>query len=95
MFLCPSVPYGWPEKEATIILKSRYGKRLNVLGVMNLNNEIEYEFYSGKLNSDRLIEFLDEFSQNLKKRTVGVMVQASIHRSNAVINKIEEWLANK
>jgi transposase len=58
---------------------------------MNRRNELKYETYSGNLNSKKLIKFLDKFSENLTQRTVVVMDQASIHTSNAVLEKLEEW----
>lgn len=91
MSLTPSLPYGWQDKAERIILPSSSSKRLNVLGVMNRRNELKYETYSGNLNSEKLIKFLDKFSESLTQRTVVVMDQASIHTSNAVLGKLEEW----
>ena len=88
--LTPDIPYGWQEKEP-IVIKSSHSKRINTLGVINRNNQLIYEVYSGQLNSKLLILFLDKLCEKLTKKTVVVMDQSSIHTSNAVIDKLEEW----
>lgn len=93
--LRPCIPYGWQEKEQEIILKSCQSKRINILGLMNRNLELDYQIYSGKIDSEIVINFLDKFSDNLAKTTVVVMDQASIHTSDALIEKLAEWKQKK
>jgi hypothetical protein len=38
--LFPSIPYAWQEKGSTITLMSCQSKRLNVLELMNLKNDV-------------------------------------------------------
>jgi transposase len=89
--LSPFIPYAWQEKGEEIILKSSQSKRINVLGLMNRKNELYYEIYSGTTNSETVINFLDKFSENLPIKTVIVLDQASIHTSDSLLNKLEEW----
>ncbi len=93
--LVPSVPYGWQEKGSRITLKSQKSQRLNVLGLFNTRNELVSEVYRGTTRSERVIQFLDQFSQTLEITTVVVLDQASIHTSDALIGKLEEWRKNK
>ena len=93
--LVPSVPYGWQEKGSRITLKSQKSQRLNVLGLLNTRNELVSEVYLGTTRSERVIQFLDQFSQTLEITTVVVLDQASIHTSDAMIGKLEEWRKNK
>ncbi len=58
---------------------------------MNRNLDIDYEITSEKVDSETIINFFDNFSDNLKQKTVVVMDQASIHTSDAIINKLDEW----
>jgi hypothetical protein len=51
--------YGWQEKNEQIILKSRTGKRINVIGLMNRSNELYYEIIVDKIESQDVIKFLD------------------------------------
>jgi hypothetical protein len=39
--LVPVVPYAWQEKGEYIEIKSKKSKRLNVVGFLNKNNELE------------------------------------------------------
>ena len=59
---------------------------------MNRNLEIYYDMYSQAIDSQIVIEFLDSFSVNLKKNTVVVLDQASIHTSEAMIEKLADWV---
>jgi len=38
-----------------------------------------------------MIEFLDEFSKNITKKTIVILDNASIHKSKIFFNKIKEW----
>jgi transposase len=93
--LVPSVPYGWQEKGSRITLKSQKSQRLNVLGLFKTRNELVFEVYRGTTRSERVIQFLDQFSQTLEITTVVVLDQASIHTSDALLGKLEEWRKNK
>ena len=89
--LTPYIPYGWQSEKETIILKSRTGKRINVIGLMNRKNELDYEIIKGSINSQDVINFLDKFSNKLVKKTTVVLAQASIHTSDCFLKKSEEW----
>ncbi len=85
------IPYAWQVKNQSITLKDLEGKRLNILGLMNIRNNLFYQTYEGTVNSKMVIDFLDEFSKTLTKKTVIVMDQAPIHTSDAILEKQDEW----
>ena len=62
---------------------------------MNKKNQLYYEQYEKSITSEMVINALDKFSENLKKRTVIILDQASIHTSNRIIEKLEEWKEKK
>ena len=93
--LIPYVPYAWQEKEQQIIMKSSKSERINILGLMNKKPDIYYKIITGKVDSQTVINFFDKFSENLSRKTVVIMDQASIHTSNAIIEKLEEWKQKK
>ena len=93
--LMPYIPYAWQEKNQQIIIKSSRSKRINVLGLMNVNLELSYEIIMGKVDSQIIIDFFERISNNLKKKTVVIMDQASIHTSDAIIEKLSEWKQKK
>lgn len=89
--LIPYIPYGWQPEKETIILQSRTGKRINVIGLMNRKNELDYEIIKGSIKSQDVINFLDKFSKKIVKKTTVVLDQASIHTSDYFLKKSEEW----
>jgi transposase len=89
--LVPYVPYGWQEKGERIKLKSCLSKRANILGAMNRQNELYYEIHIGKIDSEVVISFLDNLANHIKKTTIVLMDQASIHTSDKVLAKLPEW----
>ncbi|NEN95108.1 MAG: IS630 family transposase, partial [Moorea sp. SIO3I7] len=92
--LKPDIPYGWQEKLKRITINSSQSKRINVLGLMGCENQLDYEIHQGSIDSEIVINFLDNFSKKLSKLTVVVMDQASIHTSNKILEKLEEWQGN-
>lgn len=89
--LIPSVPYGWQNIGEYLTIQSRRSPRLNVLGIMNRSHHLESYVSSQSINSDVIIACIDAFFPTVDKPTVIVVDQSSIHTSNFVIDKIEEW----
>jgi transposase len=89
--LIPSVPYGWQSVGETIEIPSRRSERLNVLAVMNRGNHLESYLSKQSITSEVVIACIDAFFPSVKKRTVIVTDQASIHTSDAIQDKLEEW----
>ena len=89
--LIPCVPYGWQEIGEYLTIPSRRSQRMNVLGIMNRNNHLETYISSQSINSDVVIACIDAFFPTVDKPTVIVTDQASIHTSDAIVDKLEEW----
>jgi transposase len=85
------VPYAWQSKGEIITLKTQRSKRLNALGFLNRKNDLEVYLFECSINSDLVIACIDKFCQTLTKKTVLVVDNSSIHTSNALFNKQEEW----
>lgn len=89
--LIPSVPYGWQNIGEYLTIKSRRSRRLNVLGIMNRKNELNTYVSEQTINSDVVIACIDAFFPTVDKPTVIVVDQSSIHISDAILDKFEEW----
>jgi transposase len=89
--LIPNIPYGWQNIGEYLLIKSRRSPRLNVLGIMNRKNHLETYISSQSINSDVVIACIDAFFPKVDKPTVIIVDQASIHKSDAILEKIEEW----
>lgn len=88
--LIPCVPYGWQKRGEYLALPSRRSRRLNVLGILNRKNHLETYISTQSINSDVVIACIDTFFARVDT-TVIVVDCSSIHTSDAVLNKIEEW----
>ncbi len=93
--LTPYVPYGWQDKSSLEGFKTNKSKRLNVIGLLNKNNDLESYIFETKITSDIVIKFLDNYVKKINKLTVVVIDNAPIHTSKAFKNKIAEWKQKK
>jgi hypothetical protein len=50
--LTPYVPYGWKEKGENLPIKSSLSRRLNILGLMNRNQELDAYIFEGIITSE-------------------------------------------
>jgi transposase len=91
--LTPCVPYGWQDRGEYLAMKSRRSPRLNVLGIMNRKNHLEAYTSFQTINSDVIIACIDSFFPTVDKPTVIVVDGSSIHTSDAILDKKEEWSA--
>lgn len=89
--LIPSVPYGWQIIGETEAIESRRSQRLNVLGLMTRGNQLQSYVSTQSITSEVVIACIDAFFPSVSKRTVIVVDQASIHTSDAIYDKLEEW----
>ena len=89
--LTPNVPYAWQTKHNPILLPAAKGKFLNVVGLMNRKNDLFFEMDEKTFNTDKIICFLDRFAAQIVKRTVVVLDNSPIHRSNKFKAKIKQW----
>ena len=85
------VPYAWQEKGDEITVLTQKSKRINALGFLNRNNDLDVYLFEKSINSGVVIFCIDKFCETLKKKTVLVLDNSSIHRSNALLEKQEEW----
>ncbi len=85
------VPYAWQEKGDEITVETQKSKRINALGFLNRKNDLEVYLFENSINSDVVIACIDKFCETLKKKTVLVLDNSSVHKSNALLEKLEEW----
>ena len=89
--LTPCVPYGWQPIGEYQTISSSHSPRLNVLGIMNRFNHLESYISTQTINSDVVINCINTFFPQVKKRTVIVVDQASIHTSDMIQSQLDEW----
>ncbi|MBE9562499.1 MAG: IS630 family transposase [Proteobacteria bacterium] len=85
------MPYGWQFKGEEVCIKSTRGKGMNYLGLLSRNNHLVYEAFSKNVNAEMVIQFLDKFSMGLRKQTVVVLDNASIHTAKKLKKCFAAW----
>jgi len=89
--LIPCIPYGWQPIGQSMEIESRRSQRLNVLGMMTRTHQLHTYVSCQSITSEVVIACIDAFFPTVNQRTVIVMDQASIHTSDAIYDKLEEW----
>jgi transposase len=87
----PNVPYAWQSKEEPVLLDSVRSKSLSVLGLMTPCSKLFQKTCEGSVNSQTVIDFLDEFCKTMTKKTVVILDNAPIHKSNIFTENIKKW----
>ena len=87
----PNIPYAWQTKDEPIVLPSVRSKSVSVLGLMMPCSKFFQRTYEGRVNSQTMIDFLDEFCETITKKTVIILDNAPIHKSTIFTAKIKEW----
>ena len=92
--LDPCVPYAWQDigRSGTSGIPASRSKRINLLGFMDsTGSELTAFEHEGSVNSDVIIDVMEEFCESLDNPAVVVMDNASIHKSEAVMAKMGNW----
>ena len=91
--LIPYVPYGWQPLGQYLGILSCMSDRLNVLGFMRRNGDLESYVSKQTINSDVVILCIEHFflEREGENPVVIVLDQASIHTSHAIADKEVEW----
>ena len=89
--LDPSIPYAWQEPGTTLESPARKCGRIHVLGFMNRKNDLHPFIFEQSVHTEVVIACFDEFSKTLKKKTVVVMDNASVHTSEEFEEYLPQW----
>src|SRR3989449_8892858 len=89
--LDPYILYAWQEAGSVIAIPATKGSRINVLGLMNRKNELYPYLFEQSLNTSVVVACLNDFCKNIKKKTVIVMDNSSIHKSEEFEEYIARW----
>lgn len=87
----PCIPYAWQETGTVIEVPSIKGGRINVIGFMNRNNDLHPYTFEQSINSDVVIACVNDFCKTIKKKTIVVMDNSSIHKSEEFAEHIPKW----
>ena len=88
-----NIPYYWsPIGKPVEILSNRFAKRINVLGFLNTqNNHLVSKTITTKVDTKVVIDFFNDFVKQIKKTTVVILDNGSIHTSKLFKEQIPRW----
>ena len=89
--LDPTIPYAWQASGEVIELPAMKHGRMNVLGFMNRHNDLHSYMFEQSIHTGVVIECFDAFCRTLTKKTIVIMDNASIHRSEDFEDRIPYW----
>src|SRR2546429_2617187 len=89
--LDPSIPYAWQESGTIIELPAMKYGRMNGLGFMNRKNDLHTFSFDQSIHTGVVVACFDAFCKTSKQKTVVMIDNASIHRSEAFEDRIPYW----
>lgn len=89
--LTPTIPYAWQNEGETIELEAATRGRINVLGFMNTDNNLESYMFEGSINAHVIVGCFNIFIQTITMKTVVVMDNSPIHKSDEFQECIPAW----
>ena len=85
------VPYGWQFRNEDVYIPSQKVQRVNIFGMIDRNNRYHGFTTTESIDADKVVEYLDTFSLNIKKDTFIVLDNASVHRNKEIRELRELW----
>ena len=86
-----NVPYGWQFFDEEVFIPAEKGGALNIFGLLGRDNHLIYETTVEKITSQFILEQLEIFSTKLKKLTVVVLDNASVHTAGIIKQRLAAW----
>ncbi len=87
-----ALPYGWSPKGERIEIFPQRDKKVNLFGVFRADNFCVTYQSAGNINSDFLIQSIDDFCRYVDKPSVLILDNAPTHRSRKFLAQIEKWM---
>ena len=75
------MPYGWQFKDENVFIPSEKSARLNIFGMITRGNQYKGFMTQESINADKVSDFLDKMSFQVRKRTFVVLDNATVHRN--------------
>lgn len=92
--LTPVMAYGWQYPGEEIRILPQKSKRINVFGIMSLDNKLFSFQKEGSIKTDFVLASLQQWVDTLIKPTVLVLDNASIHQAKCFLEKAKQWQEN-
>ena len=87
----PYIPYGWQPIGEQISIRSAKDRVCNAYGLLSRNGSLQVWTTPQNINSDFIIECLDEIANQIERPTVIVLDNAPWHTSASVSKREQVW----
>ncbi|MDR2809337.1 MAG: transposase [Tannerellaceae bacterium] len=85
------VPYGWKFPEEDIYIPSERAKRLYIFGMIDRDNHFEGFSTCESIDAQKVVDFLEQYSFRVTKKTFVVLDHASVHRNAKIKQMRSVW----
>lgn len=89
--LTPYIPYGWQPIGEQLTIRSSKDRVCNLLGFLSRKGSLSVWSTAQNINSDFVIECINEIADKIIKPTVVVLDNALWHRSAKMKNMENQW----
>ena len=86
-----NVPYAWQFKDEQVAMPSSLGKGTNCFALLARDNRAILQTSADNINAAFVFEQFERLSLSLKKPTVVVLDNASVHRARIIKEQIAVW----
>lgn len=85
------VPYGWQFPDEEVCIPSEKAYKVNCLGFISRQNQCWWQMTTENIDTEFIIEQLEQFSFQINKTTFIVLDNARIHKTKAINERIAYW----
>ena len=89
--LDPYIPYVWQEPGSVIEIPATKRTRINVRGLRSRKNSLHPYMFEQSINTSVVVACLNNFCKKITKKTIVIMDNSSIHRSEEFEDYIPLW----
>ena len=90
--LTPCIPYAWQPIGKQLSIRSSKDRVTNLFGLLSRKGKLKVYSTSQSINSQFIIECIDQIALSAKGPTVLVMDNAPWHKAEKVLHKQKEWM---
>ncbi|QQS31391.1 MAG: IS630 family transposase [Sphingobacteriales bacterium] len=85
------VPYGWQFPDEKVAVYTEKGYKVNILGLISRSNQCYWETTQQNIDAKFIVNHLDKLSLKIRKHTVVVLDNSSVHQSKLLNLLLPIW----
>jgi transposase len=85
------VPYGWQFPDEDVFIPVEKGYKINIWGLVSRDNRLHWASTVQNIDSAFVFEQLEKLSFEIRKKTVIVLDNASVHKAKIIQDHLHFW----